>query len=168
MNPKPTFPSNSISKLVIALLIILIILVVFQAGFMVGYHKGVFSSNLDRNYMRGPNDPRSFFEPFMHEGDDVNPHGAVGEIVSMNLPVIMIKGPRMAEEVILVNSNTTVRNFRQTASTSDLSIGKSVIVIGEPNERGEIEASLVRIIPAPPFSLATSTATPTRPQPTIR
>lgn len=164
MNPKLPFPSNSISKLVVALLILLVILVIFQTGFMVGYHKGVFSSNLDRNYMRGPSDPRSFFEPFMHDGDDVNPHGAVGEIISMNLPVIMIKGPRMAEETVLINTGTTIRNFRQMASTSDLTVGKSVIVIGAPNEKGEIEASLIRIIPAPPFSFATPTATPTRMQ----
>ena len=123
MNLKSFFQSNPISKIVLILLVLLIILVVFQAGFIVGYHKGAFSSNLDRNYMRGPDDPRSFFDPFMHDGDDVNPHGAIGEIVSMNLPVIMIKGPRMAEETIIVSANTTIRNFRQIASTSDLTVG---------------------------------------------
>lgn len=162
MNIKTFFTSNSSSRVVTVLIIILAVLMIFQGGFMVGYRKGVFTSNLDRRYMngnmmRGPGDNRPFFAPFMHGDDDVNPHGAIGEIVSINYPSILIKGPGRAEEIIVISDKTTIRNFRQIASTSDLVVGKPVIVIGEPNKDGEIIASLIRIMPPPQDLMSTST-----------
>jgi len=157
MNIKTFFQSNSISKIILILSVLLIILVVFQAGFLVGYNKGVFSNNWSKNYMmRGPDDTRSFFAPFMHDDDDVNPHSAAGEIVSINLPTIVIKGPGRAEEIVIIGNDTTIRNFRQSASTSDLVVGKSVVVIGQPNDKGQINASLVRIIPIPKMASSSS------------
>ncbi|MFA6554654.1 MAG: hypothetical protein WCS89_04090 [Candidatus Paceibacterota bacterium] len=165
MSIKTFFQTNSVSKIIGGLGILLIALVIFQAGAFVGYHKGAFSSNWNNNYMmRDADDPRSFFAPFMHRGDDINPHGAVGEIVSMNLPLVMIKGPNRAEEVIIVGTSTTIRNFRQTVSASDLSIGSQVVVIGEPNDKGQIQAELVRIMPTPPsgFPPMMSSSSPRR------
>jgi hypothetical protein len=101
------------------------------------------------------NDPRSLLAPFMQRGDEINPHGAVGEIVSKNLPKIMVKGPNRAEEIVNINSDTSIRKFRNVASTNDLAIGEQVIVIGEPNSVGEIDAVMIRIMPLPP-----STTTP--------
>lgn len=165
MSIKTFFQTNSVSKIIGGLGILLVVLIIFQAGVFVGYHKGTFSSNWNNNYMmRGANDPRSFFAPFMHNGDNINPHGAVGEIVSTNFPLVMIKGPNRAEEVIIIGSNTTIRNFRQTASTSDLIVGKQVVVIGEPNDKGQIQAELVRIMPNPPsgFPPMMSSSSPRR------
>jgi hypothetical protein len=159
MNIKNFFQSNSVSKMILALSILLVVLVVFQAGFFVGYHKGVFTNDWGNNYMmRGPdNSPRAFFAPFMNDGDDINPHGAVGEIISVNLPTIVIKGPGRAEEIAIVDSNTTIRNFQQLASTSDLIVGRSVVIIGEPNGKGQINASLIRIMPVPKMMSSSST-----------
>jgi len=160
LNPKDFFQSNAISKIIGILAILLIILIIFQAGFIVGYHKGAFSSNWNRNYvMRGVNNPESSFAQLFHDNDDVNPHGVIGQIVSMDLPVIMNKGPGRAEEVVIINKDTIIRNFKDMATTSDLEIGKALIVIGEPNDKGEITASLIRIMPSPPSIMSSSTIT---------
>jgi len=163
INIKDRIKSFSLSKMIISLLILLIILAIFQAGFLVGYRKGVFADNWGKNYTShgmNTNDPRSYFSPLFPDSDDVNPHGAIGQIVSMNLPTIMIKGPGRAEEVIVINKNTIIRNFKDIASTSDLTIGKPLIVIGQPQENGEISASLIRIMPEPPALNATSSTQP--------
>lgn len=151
MNIKDFFKTNLAPKIILILSILLVALLIFQAGVVVGYRKGVFSNNWNKNYtVRGIDDPHSFLAPFMQRGDGLNPHGAVGEIISINPPEIMIKGPGRAEEMVIVNQDTEIRNMRQIASTTDLGVGKFIVVIGSPNDKGEINASLIRIVPTPP------------------
>jgi hypothetical protein len=149
--------SVAIPKIIIVLAVLLVFLLVFQAGFAVGFRKAAFSFNWDKNYMTGGfDDPRSFMAPFMRDIDDVNPHGAVGEIISIRLPSILVKRSSGAEEVINIGPMTSIRNLRLVASTSDLALHKQVIVIGEANDSGQIDASLIRILPPQSFSSTTS------------
>ena len=144
--------TNTVSKMILALAIILVILLIFQAGVAVGYRRGAFSSNWSSAYGRGLDDPRSIFAPFVHDSDDINPHGAVGDIVSVRLPGMMIKGPNSAEQVVTISPTTTVRFIHSVASTSDLTPGSQVIVIGEPQGNGSIDATFIRIMPASPVN----------------
>ena len=146
MNIKKYFQKDPVSKIILILSIILVILVVFQAGFLVGHYKGTFVNNLNDRYYRGMGDPRSFLAPFMQRGDEINPHGAAGEIISKNLPKIIVKGQGRAEEIININSKTDIRKFRNIASTSDLTVGENIVAIGEPNDNGEIDAKIIRIM----------------------
>jgi len=40
-------------------------------------------------------------------------HGAVGEIISINLPQIIINGPDNLEKIILISASTTIRQFQE-------------------------------------------------------
>jgi len=134
-------------KIILSLALILIALIIFSAGIFVGYHKASFGRDWDNSYRQGPGNPNSPFAPFMRNDDNMNPHGAIGQIVSIKLPLMMIKGPNTAEQIVIIGSSTTLRMMRGTASTSDIKVGDFVTAIGEPNDRGEIQASFIRIIP---------------------
>ena len=95
---KNILETKTYGKIIAILSIILIALIIFAAGIFVGYYKATFSHDLDDVYRQGFNNPESPFAPFMHGPDDINSHGVVGQIVSINLPnSIMIKGIQSAE-----------------------------------------------------------------------
>ena len=157
------FTSGTIPKVITILVIILVFLLIFQAGFVVGFRKAAFSFNWNKNYMMNGHDPRSIMAPFMYDRDGINPHGAVGEIISINLPSILVKRTSGTEEVINIGPKTDIRSMRQIASTSDLTLHKQVIVIGEANSNGQIDATLIRILQeSSNYSTSTTPISPMR------
>ncbi|MEA2715399.1 MAG: hypothetical protein QOG91_427 [Candidatus Parcubacteria bacterium] len=144
---KDFLQSSAISKIILLLLVILAILVIFQAGVVVGYRRGVFSYYWNSHYYQGISDPGSVFATFIRHGDDINPHGAVGEIVTAELPIVMIKGPDFSEQMVMVSPTTTIRRMRAAAVPEDLRTGDHVIVVGEPGGQGQIYASFIRVLP---------------------
>ncbi|MBU6231160.1 MAG: hypothetical protein KGI45_02740 [Patescibacteria group bacterium] len=136
------------SKIILALAALLVILLSFQAGVTVGYRRGSFATNADTGMVREFQNPRSFFASFFHDGDDSNPNGAVGRIISVSLPTFMLKGPT-SEQIVNISPTTTIRIFRDLASSSALQAGQEAIVIGNPGENGQINAVFVRIMPRP-------------------
>ncbi len=138
--------SGTIPKIVFTLVGVLILLLTLQVGYFLGYRKATFSNNWNKNYISKINGGRSMMAPFMYDNDEINPHGAVGEIISVNLPAILIKRSKGAEEIINIGPKTTIRYYNQIASTSDLVLHKQIIAIGEANEDGQIDATLIRIL----------------------
>jgi hypothetical protein len=65
------------------------------------------------------------------------------------LPNIVIEGQNAVEETIVVSTSTIFRQMRDTIPATDLKADDFVVVIGEPNQNGQIEAKLVRVVPAP-------------------
>lgn len=137
-------PQSRTIKILLGIIVgLLILLLVFQLGAMVGYRRAIFASRLGDNYFRmfGP-------RPFAgREGDLPGGHGAVGVIVKLNLPEIIVADKSRVEKMVTVDAQTMVRLGRETASTTNLKIGDSVIVLGSPNEQGQIVARLIRILP---------------------
>jgi len=153
------FETKTYGKIIAGLAVLVIALIIFSAGIFVGYTKATFSKDMDDVYRQGFTDPGSPFAPFMHYSDDISSHGIVGQIVSTNLPTsIMIKGGQNAEQIVALSPETTVRIFHTLATTSDIKTGDQAIVIGTPNEQGEIEASFIRIIPPPPNATDTASS----------
>lgn len=128
----------------------LIVLLIFQAGMFVGYRKAAFSYRFGDNYYRafGEHGPRPFQIP-LQEGF-IESHGAVGKIVTINLPTFVMVGPDEIEKVILIGDDTQIRHFDTTISASDLKVDDFTVVLGSPNENSQIEAKLIRVLPAPP------------------
>jgi hypothetical protein len=129
----------------------IVLLAVFHAGMMFGYHKAKFSFSMGENYYRAFEGSERHGKPTFGLGGRSLPdaHGAVGKIIKAELPTLVVLGPDNVEKTILVSNDTLVRRFRDTASTSALTAGEHVVVIGSPNENAEIAASLIRIIPPP-------------------
>ena len=149
------FETKLFTKMLVLLGVLLVAWVIFAAGIFVGYHKASFSKDWDDSYRQGMMNPNSPLAPFINNDDEVNPHGAIGEIVSVNFPEIMIKRPQNAEQIVIISSSTTIRMIHGMASTSEISAGQFAVAIGEPNNKGEIQASFIRILPPLPNGTTT-------------
>ena len=132
-----------IIKIIITLIIILAI---FQAGVFVGYHKAMFYKSAGSNYFRS-----SHSRDFMRDPNLPVENGAVGKIVSINLPNIVVASPDNVEKTINISDDTLIRQFRDTLSAKDLKVGDYVIVLGGvSSDNGVVNAKLIRLIPPPP------------------
>lgn len=140
------FGSNGYARLIKALGILLCILIIFATGMFAGYKKADFDARWNRNYMNAGG-PHSIFAPFFPDNDDI-PHGASGEIVSVKLPSILLRSRDNNERVAIINDTTSIRRFRAIASTTDLATGEQVIVLGNPDSQGRLNAVLIRILPS--------------------
>lgn len=161
-NVKNFFEKTSYSKIFVFFVALLVVWIIFVLGVFVGYHKAEFSYSWNENYQGGMMNNNSPFAPFMHDADDVNPHGSIGQIISVRYPVVMIKGQGSAEQMVIIGSTTVIRFMHGIASTSTIQAGEYAVAIGEPNNQGEIQASFIRIVPPPPNMInASGTATST-------
>lgn len=151
---------------IVKLIIILIVIItIFQAGIFVGYHKARFYNSIGGNYYKPLHDKRGG-NNMMQNFDLPGGHGAVGKIVSINLPNIVVASPDNIEKTINISNETIIRQSRNTIELKDLKIGEYVVVLGDfsnPDD-GIINAKLIRLIPPPPDTLqpnATTTSTST-------
>ena len=149
-NLKEFAQSKSFHGILVGISIVIVALIIFQSGMFVGYRKAAFSYRMGDNYYRafGDHGPRPFQVPL--RGGFIESHGAVGKIISINLPTFVVIGPDEIEKVILIGDDTQIRSFDTTVLASDLKVDDFTVIIGSPNEDSQIEAKLIRILPAPP------------------
>jgi len=156
----------NINKIVQSKVIIVIIVAIFELAFLagafnlgvrVGYHKARFSyawgEYYDRNFggprrgifgaPEGPAFGRSAFEgpAFM------NAHGIFGSVIKIDGDTVIIKGADNMERVILISGETQINKFKGTLRKEDLKVNDKIIVIGDPNEQGQIIAKFIRVMP---------------------
>lgn len=149
MDLKNIHKSKTVRGVLVGVGVTILVLVIFQAGMVMGYHKarfaGAFGNNFERNFIGS----RGGGMKMMFNGAMPSGYGAVGEIVSINLPQIIVSGPDNIEKTVTVSTTTSIRRFRDEIQASELVAGEFVVILGNPNESGQIEANLVRIMPAP-------------------
>ena len=133
---------------------VFVALVIFQAGVFVGYRRAAFSyhwgdkyertfGGRDRGGMMGGGMGRMGFP----REDFTNANGAVGKIITIHLPTIVLADRDGIEKIILIKSDTIIRHFRDMLTPADLKLGDEIIVVGAPNDSGQVEAKLIRIMP---------------------
>lgn len=143
--------SKTVRGVLIGLGVAVLVLVIFQVGMVAGYHKARFGARFGDNFERNFGGPRGgnfggrLPGPGMPGG-----HGAVGEIVSVSLPQIVVAGPDNLEKTVLVATSTMVREFRDEITADQLKVGDLVVVLGNPNDEGQVDAKLIRLMPPPP------------------
>lgn len=164
MNNNNFFQSKNFKKILYGVGAAIAILTIFQAGMFVGYKKADFSYRWGDNYHRAFGGHRG--EERMMGGkmmdsfrgkDFTNSSGAIGRVISLNLPALAIENADGIEKIILINDDTVIRRFRETIKANDLKIGDFVVVIGAPNNNAQVEAKIVRIMPKPENLIGTST-----------
>jgi hypothetical protein len=121
---------------------------VFELGEFVGFHKASFASRWEENYEHNFGGLPQGMATFNRRIP--NPHGAAGKIVSVTAPTFSIVGDFENEKTIRVASSTIIRKGDQEVTFKELVVGESAVVIGTPNEQGEIDATLIRILPTLP------------------
>jgi hypothetical protein len=152
---KNIFESKT-SKIIISLLgLLVLILFVFRAGVSVGHRKAMFRCDWGRNYEAnfGPARPGPLMrEPFMEPMP--NAHGSIGKIIKIDLPsVVVLDEKENIEKIVLIDETTEIRKAKDSFNKEDLRIDERVVIIGEPNSLGQIEAKFIRLFPVSPREL---------------
>ena len=150
---KNALNSKTFKIIVYILGILTIAFLIFEAGMVAGFRKASFGRDWGENYEKNFGSPHR-----MQVGDRLgdmgnlpNAHGAIGKIIKIELPnIVVLDGKDKTEKVIIINDDTEIRMMKNIISSNELKEGLDVMVIGSPNSSGQIEAKLIRVVPAPP------------------
>ncbi|HOD96909.1 MAG: hypothetical protein WC579_00230 [Candidatus Paceibacterota bacterium] len=134
------------------------ILLIFKIGVVVGTKKALFACRWAEHY--APNfvqQRNGIMDKWMrdfNEGIAMKSHGAVGTIIKIdnldtNTAFLIVKGEKEVEKAIVVSPETIIEKWEERILPADLRMGDYVVVIGDANDEGQIEAKLIRVIPHP-------------------
>jgi len=120
---------------------------VFCIGVIVGVNKARFSNSWGDNYQRNFSGPRNPMMDGFNGRGFVDGHGVSGQIISINGSTLTIKGLDNNERAVLISDDTVIRRFQEDIKIGDLQIDDNVVIIGQPNSNGQIDAKLIRVMP---------------------
>jgi len=133
---------------------LIVLILVFQAGMSVGFRKARFSYQWGGNYHKMFGGPQGGFAGDFRrdfEGQDfMNANGVTGAILKVDGRTLVIRGVGGTEQVVVLSDSTVIRAGRETVKPGDLTTADSVVVIGEPDASGQIDAKFIRVFPAEP------------------
>lgn len=156
------FKPTHLNKLLIILAAAVVLVFVFTAGVFVGHEKGRFSKNWGENYYRNIMGPDGRGRGLMDFGrPEFNAHSGFGQIIKIEGNTIVVKGPDNVEKIIAVDGKTAIQKFNQSLKIADLRVDEFIVVIGRPNNQGQVKARLIRVMPAPPLNQDNNAATST-------
>ncbi len=139
-------PHSKTFKFIIVFLAELILLVgVFSLGVNVGIKKAGFTYAWSQNYFNNFGG-RSPLVPPPPSGQFFNAHGLDGTILTLDKNTVIIKDEDNNEKTLVISPQTTIRQNFQNIQAGNLKIGEEIIVIGEPNPQGQIDAKLIRVL----------------------
>lgn len=145
---KKIFQNPDVLKwVIIGLVGFIIIILIFGVGVKVGTLKAKYSYRWAESYHKNFGGPRGGFLGDWRRfpaGDFIGGHGAFGEVIELNDSGFVIKGREDVEKIIVITEETIIKKGRKTTE-DDLVVGDRVVVIGPPNEEGQIEAKLIRV-----------------------
>lgn len=124
----------------------LLLTFVFKVGEIVGAKKADFSCRWSDNYHRNFGGPKQGFLQGFKDKDFIEANGVVGQIIKIASSTIAIKGRGDIEKIVLINQDTVIKKFQETVSPESLQTDDMVVVIGEPNNQGQISAKLIRVM----------------------
>ncbi|HRY63001.1 MAG TPA: hypothetical protein P5267_00105 [Patescibacteria group bacterium] len=144
------FQSKAFKVSLIALGLFIIILVSFQAGLLVGFRKAGFSYRWEENYHRNFAGPKGGFIDDLRGREFIESSGVFGPIIKIDGQSVVIRGKDNVEKIIMIKSDAVIRRGKENLKLSDLRVDDPLVVIGEPNDAGQIEAKLIRVMPPLP------------------
>ena len=142
------FESKLFLRIIEVTLAIILLLLVFAGGVFVGTERAEFSFNWRMNYNHNfIGMPQARNGPLTLDANTTNPRGSSGQIVSVSGSGITIIGSTGIAQSISIDPNTVIKNSVQTISIADLKPNEHIVVIGNPNNAGEIVAKFIRVLP---------------------
>jgi len=148
MDTNKFFQSKVFIVIILGIGALVILLFGFKVGEIVGAKKADFSCRWSDNYQRNFGGPRGGFPGGFGDQDFIEANGTFGQIIKVDGSTLIVKGRNDIEKVILVKDATTIKRLQDTIKLSDLKADDSVVVIGQANDLGQIEAKLIRVMPA--------------------
>ncbi len=139
--------SNTL-KWVAAILAELIILIgVFALGMNVGFRKAHFTDEWIKNYPANFGSQAGAYPLPLPPPDRLfNNHGVLGTILNTDGKTIIIKAADNNENTVILEPATVIRQDFTDLTAKDLKANQQIIVIGAPNEQGQIDAKFIRIL----------------------
>jgi len=136
--------SKTFKWIVFGLAQFIILIAVFSLGAKVGFHQAHFTESWERGY------PANFGLPVRHSPQSpfLNAHGVFGSILNVNGNNLTIKDSDNNEKPVVIDAGTSIRKNFTDLKPADLKVNDSIIVIGEPNEQGQILAKFIRVLNA--------------------
>ncbi len=142
--------SKNFKSIIYTLGVLFILFFVFQAGVVVGFKKASFhrdwGDNYEKNFGSRRGMPKFIKDNF---SETPNAHGAIGKIIKVDFPNIIVLDKDQTEKSIIIDNNTNIIEMSDKVNKESLIVDKFIVVIGSPNTSGQIEAKLIRIIPSP-------------------
>ena len=149
MDIREFIKKKSVLSALIAITALFCLLAIFEAGVFVGFHKARFSERMGNNYFyRTFGAPQGGMHGGVFEEELPNAYGAAGKIVSVSLPTFIVDD-RGVEKVIVIRGDTQIKRFHDTATSSDIAADDFAVIIGQPDEKAQIQAKLIRLLPPP-------------------
>lgn len=146
----------------LAVAFILVALLSFAGGIKIGSRKALYSSdwgrNYERNFMHPPfqsdrfprEAPREFMDNMMRDfsGRDFrNGHGLVGTIIFISDKTIVVKDKDGKENTVAITDKTIIKMGPDSLNLGDLKQDDQIVVIGQPDSSGVVNADLIRVFP---------------------
>lgn len=129
-----------------------LVLVVFQMGVFVGFRKASFHRSWGEHYMENFGGRGMQFNMPLPGGKEAftSGHGAMGKVLRLELPNIIVGDSDNTEKVIVIKDDTKILRQREEIKKEDIKVDDFLMVIGAPNDLGQIEAKFIRLMPFPP------------------
>jgi hypothetical protein len=157
INLDKIFQSKLFRGIILGLLALLVVLLILKIGMFIGIKKADFSHRWSDNYHQNFGGPRNGFMEGIRDQDFMEANGIFGQIIKINLSTdqkqlttIVVKGRDNVEKIIAVNDKTIIKRFMGDVKINDLKVDEYIVVIGDPNESGQIVAKLIRVMPQQP------------------
>jgi len=133
-----------------AVLVELILLIgAFNLGLKVAFHKARFTYSWMSNYPKNfgmPIGPGPFMDHRPGDHEFMNASGVFGQIVSATGTTVTIKGIDNNEKTVAITAQTAIRRGLSDIKAADLKQGEQVVVFGDADDQGQIEAKLIRVL----------------------
>ncbi len=153
---KKIFQNPDVLKwIIVGLSGFVIIVLIFGIGVRVGISKARYSYRWTESYHKNFAGPKGGFLGDWRRfpaGDFISGHGAFGEIIEIKDNGFVIKDRENIEKFVVTNQDTTITKGRETIKNG-LKVGDCAVIIGSPNDDGQIEAKLIRVLPPRPTGM---------------
>lgn len=146
MDIKKYQPKN-LKEILMVIGVLIIAGFIFTTGVLVGHSRERFGRRFNENYEKN-------FMPISRPGmvrmmtgrGFPNGHTVVGTIIKIENNQITVKSENGEEGIINISDKTVINSTGKKLTLIDLKINNQILAIGQPNDNGTIDASLIRII----------------------
>jgi len=147
MNAKQFIKSRLFIGIIIGIFCLTLLVSSFQIGMIVGFRKARVSYDWSEHYDKNFGGPRRAIMGMpIGTPQFMGAFGNFGTIIRIDDPAIIISGSNNTERIVITDDKTQFINIRDKILKTDLKLGDSIVIIGEPDDQGQIIARLIRLL----------------------
>ncbi|OGZ68868.1 MAG: hypothetical protein A3D44_04265 [Candidatus Staskawiczbacteria bacterium RIFCSPHIGHO2_02_FULL_42_22] len=133
--------------LIVALFGFAFVMGVFSVGIWVGQKRAEFSFRWLNSYHRNFGGPQGGFLDNFPNSNLMGGHGIFGVVIGIYTNNLIIKDQDNMEKIVVISTETIMRNNVGNMNFFDIKINDRVVIIGSPNGEGQVEAKFIRVLP---------------------